>query len=205
MGITFLYPSTQISDRKAIAIAEEDDSQRMFLRAPKSRHCEQPTPTGPGSTARVKIISGSLVIIENLFPQNYRYRYRLEIWTNSFNYHYRYRLGVRSHPFISIDSQLPSKVVWINFAGLPLPLRSWNVFELEGNNFECDGISAKGRRPNSAIGISSVMWCFLLVKKTWLTQQKNYRNCHVHNFAIPIAHFHHQPNIAAISDALLLI
>ena len=108
MGITFLYPSTQISDRKAIAIAEEDDSQRMFLRAPNSRHCEQPTPRGPGSTARVKIISGSLVVIDNLFPQNYRYRYRLEIRTNSFNYHYRYRLGVRSHPFISIDSQLPS-------------------------------------------------------------------------------------------------
>ena len=34
-----------------------------------------------------------------------RYRYRLEI---RMNFHYRYRLGVRSHPFISIDSQLPS-------------------------------------------------------------------------------------------------
>ena len=52
-------------------------------------------------TVRVKIITGSLVILENV----YRYRYRLEI---RMNFHYRYRLGVRSHPFISIDSQLPS-------------------------------------------------------------------------------------------------
>ena len=57
------------------------------------------------STVRVKIITGSLVILENLFSPNYRYRYRLEIWMN---FHYRYRLGVRSHPFISADSQLPS-------------------------------------------------------------------------------------------------
>ena len=42
------------------------------------------------------------------FSPNYRYRYRLEIRMNSFNYQYRYRLGVRSHTFISIDSQLPS-------------------------------------------------------------------------------------------------
>ena len=57
------------------------------------------------NTVRVKIITGSLVILENLFSPNYRYRYRLEI---RMNFHYRYRLGVRSHPFISIDSQLPS-------------------------------------------------------------------------------------------------
>ena len=59
-------------------------------------------------TVRVKIITGSLVTLENLFPQNYRCRYSLEIRMGSFNYHYRYRLGVRSHLFISIDSQLPS-------------------------------------------------------------------------------------------------
>ena len=59
-------------------------------------------------TVRVKIITGSLVILENFLSQNYRYRYRLEIRMNSFNYHYRYHRGVRSHPFISIDSQLPS-------------------------------------------------------------------------------------------------
>ena len=59
-------------------------------------------------TVRVKIITGSLVTPENLFPQNYRYRYRLEIRMNFFNYLYRYRLGVRSHPFISINFQLPS-------------------------------------------------------------------------------------------------
>ena len=53
------------------------------------------------TTVRVKIITGSLVIPENLLPKNYRYRYRLEI---RMNFHYRYRLGVRSHPFISIDS-----------------------------------------------------------------------------------------------------
>ena len=56
-------------------------------------------------TVRVKIITGSLVILENLFSPNCRYRYRLEI---RMNHHYRYRLGVRSRPFISIDSQLPS-------------------------------------------------------------------------------------------------
>ena len=60
------------------------------------------------TTVRVKNITGSLVILENVFSPNYRYRYRLEIRMNSFNYHYRYRLGVRSHPFISIDSQLSS-------------------------------------------------------------------------------------------------
>ena len=83
-------------------------------------------------SVRVKVITGSLVILENLFPQNYRYRYRLEIQMNLFNYHYRYRLGVRSHTFISIDSQLPS---WKSFElisqKIPLLLPSWNVFELE--------------------------------------------------------------------------
>ena len=59
-------------------------------------------------TVRVKIITGSLVTLDNLFPQNYCYRCRLEIRSNSFNYHDRYRLGVRSHTFMSIDSQLPS-------------------------------------------------------------------------------------------------
>ena len=59
-------------------------------------------------TVRVEIITGSPVTLENLFPPNYRYRYRLEIWMNSFSYHSRYRLGVHSHLFISIDSQLPS-------------------------------------------------------------------------------------------------
>ena len=57
-------------------------------------------------TVRVKIITGSLVILENSFPENYRYRYRPEI---RMNYHYRYRLGARSRPLISIDSQLPSR------------------------------------------------------------------------------------------------
>ena len=35
-----------------------------------------------------------------LFPRNYRYRYRLEIRMNSFNYHCRYRHGVPSFPLI---------------------------------------------------------------------------------------------------------
>ena len=73
-------------------------------------------------TVRVKIITGSLVILENLFPKNYRYRYRLEI---RMNYHYRYRLGPRSRPFISIDSQLPSRKSFeFIFSKLPLPLPS---------------------------------------------------------------------------------
>ena len=59
-----------------------------------------------------QIITGSLVILEKLFPQNYSYRYRLEARMNSFNFHYRYRLGVRSHCFTSIDYQLPS---WKSF------------------------------------------------------------------------------------------
>ena len=63
-------------------------------------------------TVRVKTIIGSLLTLENLFPQNYRYRYRLEFRMNSFNYHYRYRLDIRSHTFVSIDSQSPS---WKSF------------------------------------------------------------------------------------------
>ena len=39
-------------------------------------------------TAHVKIVAGSLVTLENLFPPNYRYHYRLEIRMNSFYYHY---------------------------------------------------------------------------------------------------------------------
>ena len=86
-------------------------------------------------------------------PYNCRYRYRLETRMNSFDYHYRSHLGVRSHPFIAIDSQLPS---WKSFEvtfhklPLPLPLPSWNAFELirkKGNHFEYDGIS---------------YWCFSL-------------------------------------------
>ena len=85
----------------------------------------QPQP----STVGVKIITGSLVTLENLLPDNYCCRYRLEI---RMNYHYRYRLGPRSRPFISIDSQLPSRKSFeLIFSKLPLPLPSWNVFELE--------------------------------------------------------------------------
>ena len=74
---------------------------------------------------RFKIITGSLVILENLFPENYRYRYRLEI---RMNYHYRYRLGPRSRPFISIDSQLPSRKSFeLIFSKLPLPLPSFRA------------------------------------------------------------------------------
>ena len=72
-----------------------------------------------GYTVQVKKIAGSLVIIENLFAQNYRYR--LEFRMNSLNYHCRYRLGVHSHPFISIDSQLPS----------------WKSFELIFQDYRC--------------------------------------------------------------------
>ena len=73
-------------------------------------------------TVRVKIIAGSLVILENLFSENYRYRYRLEI---RMNYQYRYRLGPCSRPFISIDSQLPSRKSFeLIFSKLPLPLPS---------------------------------------------------------------------------------
>ena len=59
------------------------------------------------------MITGSLVTLEKLFPENYRYRYRLEI---RMNYHYRQRLGPRSRPLISSDSQLPSRKSFkINF------------------------------------------------------------------------------------------
>ena len=74
------------------------------------------------STVRFKVITGSLVILENLFPENYRYRYRLDI---RMNYHYRYRLGPRSRPFISVDSQLPSRKSFeLISSKLPLPLPS---------------------------------------------------------------------------------
>ena len=80
------------------------------------------------NTVRVKMITGSLVTLESLFPENYCYRYRLEF---RMNYHYRYRLGPRSRPFISIDSQLPSRKSFeLISSKLPLPLPSWNVFEL---------------------------------------------------------------------------
>ena len=75
------------------------------------------------------MIIGSLVILESLFPTNYRYRYRLEI---RINYHYRYRLGPRSRPLISIDSQLLSRKSFeLISSKLPLPLPSLHVFELE--------------------------------------------------------------------------
>ena len=73
-----------------------------------------------GECRSSQIFTGSLVTLENLFPENYRYRYRLEI---RMNYHYRYRLGPRSRPFISIDSQLPSRKSFeLIFSKLPLPL-----------------------------------------------------------------------------------
>ena len=59
---------------------------------------------------------------DRVFPENYRYRYRLEI---RMNYHYRYRLGPHSRPFISIDSQLPSRKSFeLISSKLPLPLPS---------------------------------------------------------------------------------
>ena len=73
--------------------------------------CSNMSPeVGPRATLlfESKIITGSLVIPENLLPPNCRYCYRREIRMNSFNFHYLYRLGVHSHPFIPIDSQLLS-------------------------------------------------------------------------------------------------
>ena len=55
--------------------------------------------TEKNNTVRVKIITGSLVILENVLPKNYRYRYHLEI---RMNYHYRYRPGSRSRLFIPL-------------------------------------------------------------------------------------------------------
>ena len=43
-------------------------------------------------TVRVKIITGSLVILENLFSPNYRYRLEIRM-----NFHYRYRLALHFH------------------------------------------------------------------------------------------------------------
>ena len=70
--------------------------------------CPQTHKPNVAITVRVKIITGSFVTLEKNFPRNDRSRYRLEIRMNSFNYHYRFRLGVRSHTFIFIDSQLAS-------------------------------------------------------------------------------------------------
>ena len=48
-----------------------------------SEECWSVQTSPPCSTVRVQIITDSLVIIENLLPQNYRYRYRLESRMNS--------------------------------------------------------------------------------------------------------------------------
>ena len=81
------------------------------------------------NTVWLKLLPAVLLFLRIYFSPNCRYRYRLEIRTN---FHYRYRLGVRSHPFISIDSQLPSwKSFELIFPKLPLLFPSCNVFELE--------------------------------------------------------------------------
>ena len=81
-----------------------------------------------------------LIILEHLFPQNCRYRYRLEVRTNSFNYHFCYRLGVCSHPFISFGSQLPSgKSFELVFQNHRYRYRLEMFLNSKGNNFESDG------------------------------------------------------------------
>ena len=80
------------------------------------------------STVWVKIITGSLVILENLFPEIYLYCYRLEI---RMNYHYRYRLGPRSRPFIF--HWLPisvQKVLWINFLKITVTVTVLKCFRI---------------------------------------------------------------------------
>ena len=52
------------------------------------------------NTVRVKIITGSLVILENLFSPNYRYRYRLEIRMNSITVTVLASAVTPSFPFI---------------------------------------------------------------------------------------------------------
>ena len=97
-----LTPEKQGSDSEEIPKSKNAESaENADTKTRKMRKMRM-----TGFTVRVKIVTGSLVIIENLLPENYRYRYRLEI---RMNYHYRYRLGPRSHPFVSIDAQLPSR------------------------------------------------------------------------------------------------
>ena len=81
-------------------------------------------------TVRVKIITGSLVILETfLFPPNYHYRYRLEIRMNLFNYHYRHRLGVRSHPIHFHRFPITIlKVIWINFTEITVTVTVLKCF-----------------------------------------------------------------------------
>ena len=66
-------------------------------------------------------------------------RWRLTLSENLFNFHYRYRLGVRSHPFISIGSQLPS---WKSFelisSNYRYRYRLERFLNWKGNNFEYD-------------------------------------------------------------------
>ena len=131
---------TQVCSHRFSAYGGDKDSLSLSLHLKKAQTSVQISKSVPFTNLykthtlyrSSQIITGSLVTLENLFPQNSRYRYRLEIRMNSFNYHYSYRLGVRSHPFISIDSQLPS---WKSFElfspKLPLPLPSWHVFESE--------------------------------------------------------------------------
>ena len=52
---------------------------------------------------RVKFITGTLVTLENLFPQNYRCRYRLEARTNSFHYHYSGKKKQHKHKLFGLE------------------------------------------------------------------------------------------------------
>ena len=64
---------------------------------------ESPSPPQGSIWHRCGIDSSS---IRHRFPEIWPY-FRCQIRMHSFNFHYRYRLGVRSHTFTSIDSQLP--------------------------------------------------------------------------------------------------
>ena len=80
-------------------------------------------------TVRVKSITGSLVIIETLFPQNYVTITVLKVgWIHLVTITVTVQrpqspLHFRWFPITIL------KVIWINFPQLPLP--SWNVFKLE--------------------------------------------------------------------------
>ena len=79
-----------------------------------------------------KLLPAVLLLLRIYFPKITVTVTVLKFGWIHFNYHYRYHLGVRSRPFISIDSRLSSwKSCALISQKLPLPLPSWNVFQLE--------------------------------------------------------------------------
>ena len=126
--------------------------KRVSLLNPRIRTNFVPFPIEPGKSLEVRCDRGLVnncsaaagrapnwtgrTLVPIISP-NYRYRYRLEFRMNSFNCHYRYRRWCPQSPLHFHRFPITIlKVIWIHFPQkIPLPLPSWNVFELERQSF----------------------------------------------------------------------